>query len=229
MLRSLFAAVLAIGLVSPPVAAQTAEVVTAPKFPAPFTVVCDPPPGADVDRAKLTYTLSVDGAEPGPPQPACNFTFSIAGAGSHTARIVARIVQPDGTVKTSQAAVLSFKAELAKAPKPNAGNVKNNPAPAVISPPPTPPVKNAPPPTPPVKSGPAAKPIEAPFTDPDGHQWALVGTDVQMDGKHAPDAGPCTKMVLLNGKVYVFGLNLWWLWSPTASPHWSNAGPELPK
>jgi hypothetical protein len=157
------------------------------------------PPRADVDLSKLTYTIAVDRGEPSAPQPSCKFTIPIATAGAHTVAIVARAARADGTARTSAPAVLDFKTEILVTVARNAKRV------------------------------PMGKPVDAPFTDPDGHQWTLVGTDVQIDGKHAPDAGPCTTLVLAGGNVYVFGDKLWWLWGPTASPHWRSVGPELPK
>lgn len=188
------------GAVTQPVGGQNADVVTVKALPAPVTLFCDPPPGT-ADLSALTYTIAVDGGEAGPPQAACRFTISIATAGPHRAAIVAHEKRAGGAVRSSPAATLRFNVELAASPK-DARNTKR---------------------------APKGKPQDAPFTDPDGHRWTLVGTDVQMDGAHAPQAGPCTRLVLLDGEVYVFGDQRWWRWAPTLSPKWQNVGPELPK
>jgi hypothetical protein len=193
------------------------QTLTVVSFPATFTIACDPPRAIDdtrIDASKLTFTIAVDRGQPSPQSSTCSFRITIATAGLHHVDIVARYARPDGTIGTSTPAALDFTAKIA------------TPAAAPTAPPadvrvPAPGNAAAP--------AEAQPPKAAPFTDPDGHKWTLAGTDVQMDGRHAPDAGPCTRLILASGKVYAFGLGSWWLWSASASPHWSDAGRIMPK
>ncbi len=190
-------------------------------FPATFTIVCDPPArigdSRRVDQSKLTYTVAIDRGQPSAPSATCKFTITVETPGLHHVDVVARYARGGGQIATSTPASLDFNAKLVVPPAD---------APAV------PPPAEVHVPTPPSNAAPAQReepPVPAPFTDPEGHRWTLVGTEVQMDGRHAPDAGACTQLILASGKVYAFGLDLWWLWRPSASPHWTNAGPNMPK
>lgn len=73
----------------------------------------------------------------------------------------------------------------------------------------------------------AATGTAAPFTDAAGHKWVLVGTDPQIDGKHAGNAGAAgTQLILLPSGVYVLAIDSnWYKWSGT---DWTLVGKTRP-
>ncbi len=207
MTRRLFVLLAALALAAP---AYAQAQLSCQAFPCHAQLAWDAPSGS-VDG----YKVSLDGALVATVQggTATTAAFDVPTVGSHTAG-----VRAFNSTGESADAVLAFTAALVVA-------VPGVPANLIITialaPGPSIPAGTASP------SGTTVPPAST-IRDAAGNVWTLGGdgTEVDLNGQHAPNAGPCTKLGYFSGKVYAFA-DQWYRWDGAGI--WTPVGANTPQ